>query len=136
MLEAVTFALKLSHRIAETRGLISLKCVWGRTPCFLGLPGGEGSRRSVSSTRAVLRDFCSLSGTTHIPSYSRPLHFEVGILKTPITAKETMSNIHISPTTACVFMTKMKAGCPSVRTCVNAPHIHCPFPFHKACPMS
>lgn len=97
MLEAVTFALKLSHKVAETRGLISLKCVWRKTPCFLGLPGGEGGRHSVSATRAVLRDSCSLTGTTHILSYSRPLHFEVGISKMPITAKGTIGNIDIFP---------------------------------------
>lgn len=134
VLEAVTFALKLSHKVVETRGLIFLKCIWRRTSCFLGLPGGEGSRHSVLAIGAVLRGSCSLSGITHIPSYSRPLHFEVGILKMPITTKGTMSNRDISPSAACVFMTKMKAGCPSVRTCVNARRIHRPFPLPQSLP--
>lgn len=78
MLKAVIFALKLSHRVAETRGWISLKCI----EAALVFWACKGWRRQVCvlATRAVLRAPCSLSETTHTPSFSRPLHFEVGVV--------------------------------------------------------
>lgn len=44
----------------------------------------------------------------------------------PVTAKGSTSETDIFPSTACIFITKMKAGCPGVRAHIHAPPIHHP----------
>lgn len=61
-----------------------------------------------------------------LPVILEPCTLRLAFWARPVAAKGNISATDISLSTACVFITKMKAGCPSVRAAMHARHIHHP----------